>query len=130
MIQIQAKVLGELKGCKSFGFHLDTKIKEQKGFCWNSPLEQMAQSRMTADIRSILEQFQTLPCDVDIETGVREGTSYATGMIYAYDQYSMDFAQAILQSADHLAFGFLRQFPGSSFAFGFSQTVTITRVDR
>lgn len=130
MIQINSIVIPELEGCTSFGFKTRTRKKEKRSLKHRSSEEHLGQNKAVSDILVALEKFALLPCKVSIEVGSQDGSPMLFGEINAYDQSSMDESQLILSKVDFLNSQFSRSYPRSSFSIQFSQSVTITRVDR
>lgn len=130
MVQVNTIVIPKLEGCASFGFKTHTRKKEKRSFKHRSSEEHSEQNKVVSDILVALEKFAFLPCEVSIEVGSQGGSPMLFGEINAYDQSSMDKSHLILSEVDSLSSQFSRSYPRSSFSVQFSQSVTITRVDR
>jgi len=127
MVNIQPKVLEELKGCQSFGFKTSNHIQDQRSL----NLRGMdAQAAVCARVKATLEAFQNLPCDIDLQVGARQGHEILTGNIYPYDGSSQQKAHSIMREVDQMAHAFSQNYPDSEFLISYTQSVAITRVDR
>ncbi len=130
MVQLTPKVVPELEGCKSFGFHNQSNFHNEFDIVWQQAEEHRIQYRVIATLFVVLHQFQTLPCEVSMTVGSKDGCSILEGTVEPYDQSSANAAGLLIEEITLKVGRFAQTFPKSNLTVKYSQTVSITRVDR
>ncbi len=129
MIQLNHKILSELEGCSSFGSKMENDVATER-HVFGTPDEKEKQKLAVSKIQIVAERLEDVPCEASFEVKCKEGKVTLQGEINAYEQKGFNSCQAVMEEVRSLSYAFSRQYPESSFSITYSQSTTITRIDR
>ncbi len=119
MIQIISGTIPNLGKYKT-----SNRIESEEKFDYASIENHREQIRTMMEIRTVIEEFLSLPCTVEIEVEARNGIYFLEGTIRVHDPLQIELAKTMLKNIDTLTKFFVLHFQSSYFKIIASQQMT------
>lgn len=130
MIRINLKRPPELESRQGFDFHVKIHTDVKSHLSSHDLQDRIEQAGEIGKIRAIIECFQQLPCEVNIQISVKQGKSFNEGEINPYNQNSFDYAHLIIEEVNNLIFLFAESYHKSDFTIEAKQKVELKNIRR
>lgn len=130
MIRIVPVRRADLAGAHDFGFRTRHKHRTKRSLKHHSSADQQEQARELALVEARLTALQYLACEGTCSVGISSGREVFEGEIQVFERGSERKAHYILEDLQQHAQTFAKNHPESGFTIEFSQTFTVTRVNR